>query len=305
MLAFSDQNFHKDSTMFRDQLVEHLTSWLTINPYKGCSLKCGYCFRANWHESSVPEQLSSVTECMQSLLAHSSFIKDMTPISINNSSTDPLLPQVKNSTFEAIEYLEQLELTNPFIIISKLALKPEDIDRVKALKFIRIIFFASLAFIPKHIEPSPIKPRIQNLINLQQAGIPTVVYFRPIVKGWNDSIELITKALETAQAYSNAICIGGLRMSPQIRTELSKLDIHVDDFPDDFHEKQFQKSIESDIYSIYTHLKLTVPLFKHSSCAVSHLIGINNYNLLYKNKEKNCTKTCPIEQQLKCNASNK
>jgi DNA repair photolyase len=302
MKPFSDELFHKDSTMFYSESVEHLTSWLTINPYKGCSLACAYCFRANWHKSEKPELIMPVEMAIEQLIQHPEFVPGDTPISINNSSTDPLLPKVRQSTFKAIELLEVKELSNPFVIISKLKLKKVEVEFLRSLKFVKPIFFGSLSLIPKHIEPAPVSIRIQNMRALSKAGIPVVMYFRPIVEGWNDSPEIIEQALLIGQKYCNAICIGSLRMSPSIREELEKVGIQNLDFPDDFHTKKMEEAIESRILTIYAKNRLTVPLFKHSSCAVSYLMNWRNYNYLFKNPKKNCLSTCPSEQQDRCNS---
>ena len=297
---FSSEDFHKDSTMFRGQMVEHLTSWLTINPYKGCPLACAYCFRARWHSSDKPKQAEDVTEAVEALTRHAAFRAHETPVSINNSSTDPLLPAVRWSTFRAIEVLESKRLRNPFAIISKLGLKKSEIKFLENLRFVRPIMFVSLSLIPNHIEPTPVAPRLRNLLKLSETQIPCVLYFRPIVKGWNDSPKIIEAALTIGQDYCDAICIGSLRVSPEIRAELSKRGVQIENYEDDFHLKAFSDDIEDRVLSTYERLKLSVPLFKHSSCAVSHILRAANYNMLFRNPDKNCLRTCPASQQNRC-----
>lgn len=298
--AFSNEEFHRDSTMFADQTVEHLTSWLTINPYKGCTLGCAYCFRARWHPSAKPEQVGDVVEAIEELIQHPEFLADETPVSINNSSTDPLLPNVKQSTFKALEILESKQLRNPFAIITKLEFKEDDIEFLNNLQFVRPIVFASLSLIPKHVEPVPVAPRLRNLQRLSKTRIPRVLYFRPIVKGWNDSPEIIEEALKIGQAYCDAICIGSLRVSAEIRKELMNRSVEIEDYADDFHSKAFYKDIERRVLQKYDELNLNVPLFKHSSCAVSYILRTPNYNLLFRNPDKNCLPTCPTFQQNLC-----
>jgi DNA repair photolyase len=300
MEPFSSEDFHRDSTMFGDQLVEHLTSWLTINPYKGCSLGCAYCFRARWYPSNEPEQVQDVVEAVEALIQHPAFRANETPVSINNSSTDPLLPAVRKSTFKAIELLELKRLRNPFSLISKLELKQAEIEFLENLRFVRPIMFVSLSLIPRHIEPTPIAPRLRNLQKLSETRIPCVLYFRPVVKGWNDSPEIIEAALTIGQTYCDAICIGSLRVSPEIRMELSKRGVQIETYKNDFHLKNFSSDIENRILRTYEQMKLGIPLFKHSSCAVSYILRTANYNLLFKNPDKNCLRTCPALQQNLC-----
>lgn len=302
--AFSSQAFHRDSTMFYGQTVEHLTSWLTINPYKGCSLGCGYCFRARWHPSDRPERSQNVVEAIEELTQHPDFLAHETPVSINNSSTDPLLPSVRQSTFKALEVMESKRLKNPFAIITKLALRKSDIQFLQNLQFVKPIVFVSLSLIPKHIEPVPIAPRLRNLEWVSKTQIPSVLYFRPIVRGWNDSPEIIKEALRIGQTFCDAICIGSLRLSPEIRKELMKRGVTIEDYADEFHLKEFHNDIENRVLQTYQQLKLNVPLFKHSSCAVSYIVRRANYNLLFNDPDKNCLRTCPIWQQNLCRQRN-
>lgn len=304
MNPFSNENSYRDSSMFIGDVVEHTTSWLTINPYKGCSLQCAYCFRFKWGSDSAKPILETEVEvAVENLLAHKDFVPNITAISINVSSTDALLPNVKKSTFKAIELLEAKKLTNPFGITTKLGFLKSDIEFLENLQFIKPIVFVSLAFIPKHIEPTPIEPRLKNLALFAQSKVPCVLYFRPIVSGWNDSDETIEKALILGNKYCNAICIGSLRLSPEIRNELEIVGESMSNYEDDFHLKKFHDNTENRILFIYKKLNLQVPLFKHTSCAVSHLNNLPNYNLLFKNPKNNCLETCPIQQQILCNTS--
>lgn len=290
--------------MFNGQFVEHLTSWLTINPYKGCPLSCAYCFRARWHPSEKPEESYDVTQAVDSLVKHPDFRPHQTPVSINNSSTDPLLQSVRQSTFKAIEVLETRKLRNPFAIISKLELKYEELEFLKHLQFVRPLVFVSLSLIPRHIEPAPIVPRMRNLRKLSQTNIPTVLYFRPIVEGWNDSKETIKVALSVGEKYCDAICIGSLRISREIRAELQNRGVQIENYKDDFHSKEFSNNIQDRILEIYDRMNLKTPLFKHSSCAVSYFMRTANYNLLFHNPIKNCLRTCPASQQNLCRPQN-
>lgn len=286
--------------MFMGETVEHTTSWLTINPFKGCSLGCGYCFRMNWHPDETPIQQLDVSKAVEELIADPRFVPHKTPVSINISSTDALLPSVKESTFKAIQIFEAKKLRNPFGITTKLFFKQKEIKFLETLQYVRPIIFISLAFIPTQIEPTPTLPRIKNLRNFSKTKVPCVHYLRPIVEGWNDSDEVLAQALQLGNSFADAICIGSLRVSQAIKMNLMSMDVRIEENTPDFHNKSFKIGMENRILEIYKKLNLTVPLFKHTSCAVSFLCGIPNYNLLFKNPTKNCISTCPESQQLLC-----
>ena len=304
MKPFSPEEQHRDSTMFNGQIVEHLRSWLTINPYKGCSLNCSYCFRVRWFPSNNPQQVYNTEESLNLLLNHPDFIPNETPVSINNSSTDCLLPAVSISTFQAIEIMEEKKLTNPFALITKLKFSKRELNFLKNLNYVKPIIFVSLSLIPELIEPTPISHRLENLKNLSNLNLPTVLYFRPIVKGWNDSLETIEKALLIGQEYCDAICIGGLTISKEIIENLLKNRIIINDYENSDKATIIQSNIEKKVLDVYGKLKLSIPLFKHSSCAVSYFLEVHNYNHLFLNSKRNCLESCPISQQIICKSLN-
>jgi DNA repair photolyase len=243
-----------------------------------------------------------VSDAIEELVNHPLFVPHQTPVSINVSSTDALLPQVQHSTFKAIELLESKRLCNPFGVTTKLSIPVDRINFLKSLKHVRPIIFVSLALLPRNIEPVPVQPRIENLKKLKVAGIPSVLYFRPIVPGWNDSSETIQELLSLGETYCAAICIGGLRVSPEIESALTEAGVPIpSNTPSGFHSKSIEHTIETRIFEIYDRLGLRVPLFKHTSCAVSEIMKWPNYNTLYLDAERNCTKTCPQSQQHRCN----
>lgn len=298
--AFSPEEIPRDSTMSNNKVVEHLTSWLTINPFKGCSLNCAYCFRVRWHPSNKPEKIYDLEEALTQLIQHEDFIPNETPVSINNSSTDCLLPEVKKSTFKAIKIMEAMKLRNPFALITKLKFTNDEILFLSKLKYVQIIVFTSLSLIPKNIEPTPIDHRLRNLQLLSKTKIHSVLYFRPIVKGWNDSSEIIQKVLRIGQKYCKAICIGGLTLSPEILDQLRSRNVFIQEYNGTDRIKRINKMLENKILYIYKNLKLNVPIFKHSSCAVSLILKIPNYNHFFKNPKNNCLDTCPVSQQKRC-----
>jgi DNA repair photolyase len=300
-VAASAPKSPRDSASQIGQVVEHTSSWLTINPFKGCSLGCAYCFRARWHPADTPTQQQPVHDAIAALVAHPSFVAHETPVSVNISSTDALLPEVRKSTFDALRLLEERQLRNPVGITTKLAFTSEEVSCLQSLRYPRPIVFISLAFIPRSIEPIGITHRVKTMAALSRVGVRTVLYFRPIVAGWNDSDRVISRALEIGATRAHAICIGSLRSSPEIRRSLSAVGVESSHLPAEFHNKTLPAPFLERVLEMRERLRLTVPLFKHTSCAVSFLLAIPNYNQLFTDPIRHCLPSCPLKQQHLCN----
>lgn len=300
MKPFTPENYICDSSLFDSDIVEHTTSWLTINPMKGCSLDCAYCFRYKWDKSATPYLANDVQESLNHLINHNLFVPHITPISVNISSTDALLTIVKKSTFECIEFLDKKGYKNIFGITTKIGFDISDINFLRGIKNLRIITFISYANIPKEIEPISQSKRINSLKLLKKANIPVILYARPIVPGWNSDIDSLSKILLIGQKYADAICIGGIRLSKEILDKLEEKKVEIPADYTEFHPKKLEKELELEILNQYERLQLTIPLFKHTSCAVSYIFKIPNYNMLFENPKTNCLSTCPVFQKNIC-----
>ncbi len=305
MDPFTPEDYICDSSLYDSDIVEHTTSWLTINPMKGCPLDCAYCFRYKWDNASTPYNANDVHESLIQLINHKLFIPHTTPISVNISSTDSLLPTVKKTTFESIRFLDNKGYKNIFGVTTKIGFNSSDIEFLKSIKNLRIITFISYANIPEEIEPVSQRRRLNSLKLLKKAEIPTVLYARPIVPGWNSDVRSLSKILLLGEQYANAICIGGIRLSKEILEKLEAKKIKIPDGYSQFHPKKMEKELELEILKQYERLGLTVPLFKHTSCAVSFIFQIPNYNMLFENSTVNCLNTCPVYQKNICSNNSK
>lgn len=284
--------------------VDHTTSWLTVNPHKGCSVGCAYCFREEWHPDSVPRLTIAPDVAVQALVSHPEFVPHLTPLSANISSTDSMLPAVKESTFAVIEKLDAMGYRNPFGITTKLPITKHDIERIRRLSTINVIFFVSLAFIPKRIEPIATSHRIANLRLLAKERMPTVLYARPLVRGWNTSTHTLERLLELGEAYCSAVCVGGLRLTERIGKRIALVDSSADETDNshahDIRDKVLDPDVWDALLTIHQERAFRVPLYKHTSCAVSLLRSRPNYNRLFDFPEQHCSPTCPAGQQRRC-----
>ncbi len=254
-------------------LVEDLTSWLTINPVKGCPLDCAYCFRAAWYPSRVPEAATEVGRAVEELVAHPAFVPHETPLAVNVSSTDAMLPQAKESTFRAAELLDQRGLRNPFGVITKLTITPRDVERLLELRHVRPVVFVSLSFLPRRIEPVPVAPRIATMRRIQRAGLPVVHYFRPIMAGLNDAPEVLSRALRIADEYADVMCVGGLRVSREIQRNLAAANYTSRQSSHDITKPPMDEDVMTTLSELHSRLGASVKLCVHTAEAVSHVLS--------------------------------
>lgn len=278
--------------------IELTTTWLVANLYKGCPLSCAYCFRLRWHPGEVPTPVVDVDDAVEQMLRHPSFVPHETPLTANISSTDAMLPGVRESTVRFAEQLDARGLRNPLGITTKLSVPERFVQRVAALRHLRPIVLISYADVPWHIEPVPVTARLRNFALLARNGIPSIHLYKPIVPGWNDSDASIRKVLLDASRQSTAIVTGGLRTSPEILDSLSRVGAAVD--TDVWHPKHLPGDLEASITRIHAELSIPVPLYRHTSCAVSMILGTPNYNSLFDQPEANCVASCPADQVARC-----
>jgi len=278
-------------------------SWLIINPIIGCDIGCKYCFRHKWNAPDQVTRIFDDEKAVIDLIKNKNFIPNYTPISANISSTDPLHRLVKPSTFAILRSLNEKGYRNPFGIISKCSLTESDIDFIKSLDNIQPLLLLCFSDMPEYIEPLNRETRIESIKKSSSANIPVILYYRPIVKEWNDSPSSIRKVLSIGERYCKSIVIGGIRLSKEIKDNLDLSKISVPYSIETFSKKIFPNDLERKIIDTYFELNLQIPLFKHTSCAVSHYQNVANYDCIFSNPAENCIITCPTEQMEICKSS--
>lgn len=112
--------------------------------------------------------------------------------------------------------------------------------------------------------------------------------FRPIIPGVNDDEKTIRKIFEYARQYCNATIFQGVRVNEYIKTRLEERNYVYTGTTTDQH-KQKSKDID-DIFETLQNEYPNYQIFDHTSCALSYLFGIPDYNLHYLKKK--CSSLC-------------
>ncbi|TQN31161.1 DNA repair photolyase [Haloactinospora alba] len=188
------------------QIITNRKSGLSLNHIIGCPLDCGYCVRHFWgnFEQKVPQLLISTSEAVEMLLGHEAFRPHSTPIQLFNKATDPMLPGVKPHTFAVLQELDRRGMTNLVLIITRFHVTAEDMAELEALQHVRVtLLFTYSGISEDRIEP--IAKSSTTVRSIQTAAAHSertkvILYWRPIVPGWNDDPETMASVLNLADS---------------------------------------------------------------------------------------------------------
>jgi DNA repair photolyase len=136
-----------------------------------------------------------------------------------NRATDPFLPNVRPHTFAVLEDLDERELTNHVLVITWHQMKPEDAERLNQLWHVKVtLLFTYSGIDDKRIEPYPSQVATESLKLMSlppRRKYRTVLYWRPLVPGLNDSDEHLSRAFELGQ-HADATVFTGLYYRDEI-----------------------------------------------------------------------------------------
>jgi DNA repair photolyase len=282
------------------QIISQYKNVLILSPYQGCTLGCLYCFRVAKYRSHTIKMISS-HDLVQSLFHHPFFIPNKTPISIGCNATDPFLAEVKQSTFRILQLLDSMGGKNMVSLITKVSLPDEDIGQLESFKNLDIDLCVSYSAMPKNIEPLGPDGRIQLLRRLSKSKLRTILFYRPLIIGWNTSDQQMRHVLSLAKEVGvSAIVAGGVRILEDEAQHIRDAGLAVPEFKQDGHKKYLPPDVIARIIEVYKDLQVNIPMVRRSSCGRSVSRNIPDYHAHWIEAEKNCWETCPLEQKLKC-----
>ena len=261
------------------EVVEYRKSGLSLNHIQGCPLDCAYCIRHTYGlwDQRVPRALMSDAEAVRELVNHRYFQPHVTPVQVFNRATDPFLPAVRPHTFAVLEDLDERELTNHVLVITRHQMKPDDIDRLNALRHIKVTLLFTYSGIDNQaIEPFPSSAAAESL-KLMSAPewrrYRTILYWRPLVPGLNDSPEHLANAFELAK-HADATVFTGLFYRGEI-ADYYKANGLPEPYEDTARRKIVPETLEARVLAAFD---ASTPLFRKTSCAVSYAHRLPDYN---------------------------
>jgi DNA repair photolyase len=261
------------------EVIEYRKSGLSLNHIQGCPLDCAYCIRHTYGlwDQRQPRALMPDAEAVEQLVSHRYFQAHVTPLQLFNRATDPFLPAVRPHTFAVLEDLDQRGLRNHVLVITRHQLKSDDAERLNRLMHLKVtLLFTYSGIEDQRIEPYPSAVAAGSL-KLMSAISPrryrTVLYWRPLVPGLNDS------ALHLERAYAlhrhvDATVFTGLFYRAQIAAYYQANGLS-EPYDETARRKIVPETLEQRVLAVFSG---SCTLFRKTSCAVSYAHGLPDYN---------------------------
>ncbi|CAM3758755.1 radical SAM protein [Kibdelosporangium persicum] len=284
------------------EVIENRKSGLSLNHVIGCPLDCGYCVRHLFDNFAmkVPRALMSDEQAVDLLVGHRFFQPHVTPIQLLNRATDPMLPAVKPHTFATLRLLDAHKLTNHVLVISRWRVEPADCAVLNSFRNIKLTLLITHSGI-EHDQVEPVDSTIA-ATSLRTAfehaeRYRTVLYWRPIVPGLNDSDEHLSRALDLSR-YAHATVFTGLFYKDQIRAYYRDHGLP-EPYQEGARRKVFPEALEQRILAAArSRPDGGSPLFRKTSCAVTYAHGVADFNGHYGIRE--LCDICPASQLQRC-----
>jgi DNA repair photolyase len=239
----------------------------------------------------------SDAEAVRELVNHRYFQPHITPVQLFNRATEPFLPKVRPHTFAVLEDLDQRKLTNHVLVITRHQLTVGDIERLSQLRHLRVtLLFTYSGIDDRRIEPYPSHVAATSLKLMSapsERRYRTILYWRPLVPGLNDSAAHLAAAHELS-TYADATVFTGLFYREQIAAYYKANDLP-EPYSDTARRKIVPETLERRVIGAFAD---SPKLFRKTSCAVSYVHGVPDYNGHYGIRE--LCDICPLIQLGRC-----
>jgi hypothetical protein len=184
-------------------------------------------------------------------------------------------------------------LRNHVLVITRHQMKPEDIAPLNELANIKAtLLFTYSGIEDKRIEPYPSHVAADSLKLMSTPSLRryrTILYWRPLVPGLNDSDRHLDRAHELSQ-HADATVFTGLFYRDQIAAYY-----RANGLPEPYEQSARRKIVPETLERrVLAAFADSASLFRKTSCAVSYAHGLPDYNGHYGISE--LCDICPIGQ---------
>lgn len=277
-------------------------SWIFVNPTTGCPLKCAYCVeqKDSWFNGDLT-QIYSPSETMEKVLDSPLVLKDKSPLIFYNFS-DPFLPKNREGLLAILGELDREGWKNKIGLISKIHPGVDYLDELNKLENLKIGLFVSYTNLIPGLESVSYEQRVKLMEDAKERGIKVVDYVRPLVREWIDE-ERLTNLASQIKGKADAASLSGIRLTPEIVESLKIRGIKIPEI-----KTYTNKQRDDELSSLATQIigdVAQIPVFWHTSCAMSYLFeepDYNSHDIREKRKKDNCGFPCIDSQRDICDS---
>jgi hypothetical protein len=219
-----------------------------------------------------------------------------------NRATDPFLPPVRPHTLAVLADLDGRGLRNHVLVITRHQMKPSDIERLNQLVNLKVtLLFTYSGIEDQRIEPYPSAVAAASLELMSAPGrrrYRTVLYWRPLVPGLNDTDGHLEQAYALSR-LADATVFTGLFYRDQIAAYYRASGLP-EPYQATARRKIVPETLEQRVLAAFAG---STALFRKTSCAVSYVHGLPDYNGHYGIQE--LCDICPAAQAARCRSAHK
>jgi DNA repair photolyase len=293
--------------MFADRkhrVISYHDTWVSVDPVRNCPYRCTYCvLRHSESTGKKPEQVVTPEKCVELLQEYPLFRGTAVPIAIGNE-TDML--HVNNVEY-LIALLTQMgcaRIRNPIVLITKAPLAKVDLDRIREIAGLRIMFYLSYSGLGQKYEPNFSDEQLrQNFEIAKSHGFPIVHFWRPLLPE-NTTPAAIRKMLSFVSRFADASVFTGLKLHPELTSVLTRDgDIPIPSHLENEYGEWLDVETVQKVYSEASQLCPAYPLYRHTSCALACVLNRPNHTATVYRNDICPPSHCPTGQRSMCQAS--
>lgn len=181
------------------------------------------------------------------------------------------------------------------LVITRWHVELDDVEQLEHFENLKLTILVTWSGIEDNrIEPvdSGIAERSLKALNRCASRVKSILYWRPIIAGLNDTDRHFAKALELAW-LADAAVFTGLFYRDEIRSHFEAIGV-----PDLYGEVARRKVLPANIERRVLDALGDRPLFRKTSCGVAYAHGVPDYNGHYGIRE--ICDICPSSQVALC-----